>query len=461
MLHKGLHAAGPMVESHRTKGAHTVYIVERDLDMDDRVLVAHMVAYIEGHLVEPIGADELATRSGYSLNRLRQKFYAVTGETPSGYLRKRRLTEAAKEILGGARPLDAALKYGYSSQDNFITAFRSFFGVTPSEIARIDDKYKRFIRSLREAYSIMEIANLRQPPFHATLMGCVKGAADCFDADWSVPMLYGLTGHAFLINVHKDLCPSGPYVWNMKRFRELLEGIGIATPAEYGIGRDTPEPERLRIEKQLKEHLDDGKLCMLDFLEHQLISGYDERGFVMLQPWGGKAGSEIKALTFGTWEECFRKEGWAHFTLLSKRPIGKSETEAARDALAYALELFENPGRYEVEGYRIGAGAYGNWISCVERGMGSSHGHWWNAMVWSECRGMAAAFFRELGELTDVPGARKSCADLAALYKTVADDLMLLTDRKMAAPQQLTLLKDARDVEAGAAKPLRELAATL
>lgn len=83
--------------------------------MNDRVLVAEIIAYIEKNLVEPITADEMAAVAGYSLNRFRQKFFNVTGDTPSGYLRKRRLTEAAKEILSGGRIAEVALKYGYSS----------------------------------------------------------------------------------------------------------------------------------------------------------------------------------------------------------------------------------------------------------------------------------------------------------------------------------------------------------
>lgn len=69
--------------------------------MDDRSLVAEMVAYIEKNLLNLLNAEKMARESGYSLNRLRQKFFNVMGETPSGYLRKRRLTEAAKEILRG------------------------------------------------------------------------------------------------------------------------------------------------------------------------------------------------------------------------------------------------------------------------------------------------------------------------------------------------------------------------
>jgi AraC-like DNA-binding protein len=429
--------------------------------MNDRVLVAHMVAYIESHLVEPMTAETLALKAGYSLNRLRQKFFNVTGETPSGYLRKRRLTEAAKEILAGARPVDVALKYGYSTQENFTTGFRSYFGVTPAEIAKIEGKYRRFIRRLREAYTIMEIANLNQPPLSTTLLGCIKGASDYFDGDLSVPMLFGLTGHAFLVNMHKDLCPSSPYVWNKTRFFELLSGLGIKQVAEYQVTRETPEAERKQVEEKLKGHLNDGQLCVLDFLEHQLFGGYDEGGFLMLKPWGGHAPTEVPAIPFGTWEPCLQKEGWAHLTVLTKGSGPKPVEEAARDALNHALELQDHPERYEVPGYRIGPGAYENWIDAVDRGLGTSHGHMWNGMVWTECREQAAAFFRELSEVVQPGEASRACDVLADTYAGIAGALAEARKQDLVKAEQLRLLRQARDAEAGTKAELETLAAAL
>ena len=329
--------------------------------MNDRALVAQMVAHMEGHLVEPISAEGLAAHAGYSINRLRQKFFHVTGDTPSGYLRKRRLTEAAKEILGGARLVDVGLKYGYSSQENFTTAFRSYFGITPSELARIQGKYKRFIRRMREAYSLMEIASLNQPPLNATLMGCMKGAADYFDLDLSAAMLYGLSGHAFLINIHRDLHPSSPYVWKKTHFRRLLAGVSIDTVEEFELSKSMPEPERRTIEERMKSRLNEGQLCMLDYLEHQLISGYDEAGFLTLRPWDGHAPSEVPQIAFGSWSPCLEREGWAHVTVLAGKRPPKPIESSLKDALAFAVELSSNPKDVEVEGYRIGAAAYDAW----------------------------------------------------------------------------------------------------
>jgi AraC-like DNA-binding protein len=423
--------------------------------MDDRSLVVEMVAYLERHLTEPLTAEGLAERSGYSLNRLRQKFFTVTGDTPSGYLRKRRLTEAAKEILAGTPIVETALRYGYSSQDNFTTAFRSFFGVTPAEIARIEAKYRRFIRTLREAYSIMEIANLKQPCYNATLMGCLKGASDYFDNDLSPAMLYGLTGHAFLINVHKDLCPSGPYVWRKDRFLELLEGQGIRAKAEYEITREATPEERARLEATLKEYMEKGDLFMLDFLEHQLSSGFDEHGFLMLKPWSNDAASQIPSITFGTWAECLGTEGWAHVTVLERAPRRRAVLDAARDALSFALELYRAPERHEVEGYRIGYGAYHTWMDCIGRGMGGSQGDWWGAMVWKECRWFAAEFFAELAELAD--GVERTCAGLHDAYAAISESLGRAGERSLGREEKLGALAEALDREREAEAGIAEL----
>jgi AraC-like DNA-binding protein len=428
--------------------------------MDDRALVAAIVTYIEENLTESITVEELAEKAGYSPNRLRQKFFNVTGETPSGYARKRRLTEAAKELLNGMRPVDVALTYGYSSQDNFTTAFRSHFGVTPSELGTIDDKYRRFFRKLREAYSIMEIANLKQPPLNTTMMGCIKGATDYFDNDLSVPMLYGLTGHAFLINIHSELCPSSPYVWNHDRFFKLLKRLGIAQVGEFHRSRETSQKEVAETEKRIRAALDEGKLIVLDFMEHQLVSGYDEKGLTMLLPWGGDD-SEVKAITFGSWEECMLGEGWAHLTVIEKTPRAESLLPAAKEAFTYALDLYRNPHAYAVPGYSIGYEAYEAWIEAVKKGLGESHGHWWCAQVWSECRRFGSEFFTELAELADDASIKKQCRELKPIYATISESIAQASDRSLDKEKQTELLGTAMKAEHAAEPKLEALVAAL
>jgi len=59
----------------------------------------------------------------------------------------------------------------------------------------------------------MQLGGLKQSPLNATLMGALHGAARYHRLDASLPFLYGASGLAFLMNVHEELCPSGPYCW--------------------------------------------------------------------------------------------------------------------------------------------------------------------------------------------------------------------------------------------------------
>ncbi len=429
--------------------------------MNDRVLVAAMVAHIEKNLVEPVTVEALAVRAGYSVNQFRRKFFSVTGETPRAYIRKRRLTEAAKEILAGRRITDTALKYGYSSQDNFTTAFRSYFGVTPGEIAAIDDKYKRFITNMREAFSIMEISGLTQTGHAATLMGSVEGAARFFEHAYSSAMLYGLSGHAFVINIHDELCPSGPYVWNTERFFALLAELGIAVTGEFAVTRDTSEGDRRAIEDEIKRRLDAGELCIIGYLEYQLIGGYDDTGFTVLRPWNGQAPSEIESIAFTTWEPCLKNEGWVYLTTVAKRRPTVDARSATQNAIVFARDLRRSPEEFAMPGYHVGDAAYAAWLTAVQNGHGASHGHWWNATVWAECRRHAASFFRECKEFARDEHALHLCEELAHVYTKIADSLSAVSDREIGEDVKTKLLTEAREAENVAERMIEELSGVL
>ena len=54
--------------------------------------------------------------------------------TVGEYIRARRMTRAAQELVGSAaRVIDVAVKYGYDSPDSFARAFQRFHGLSPSQ----------------------------------------------------------------------------------------------------------------------------------------------------------------------------------------------------------------------------------------------------------------------------------------------------------------------------------------
>lgn len=433
--------------------------------MDDRLLALELAAWIESHLRDPdidpdlrIRGPELAEASGYSENRLRQKFYNVAGETPAGYLRKRRLTEAARAIMSGAPIAEAALGFGYASQDSFTTAFKAWFGVAPGELRTVDAKYRTFLARMKEPLNVMELANLKQDPLCSTLMGCVKGASDFFDLDWSVPKLFGYSGHAFLINVHDELCPSGPYAWDHGAFYLALRNMGMRKAGGAEFPEGTGPEERARLDERIKAELDAGKLCMLSYKEHQLIAGYDLKGFTVLQPWNGDSGVEIPCLSFETWEEIADGAGWARFTFLEKEEDRADERALLVSALAEALKAW-NAGAVPGSAYRMGDAAWESWLAAVDKGLGSSHGNWWGGMVWKECRSMASAFFSEIeGGMRSARGA-ELCRELSALNRDCAGRLDEAKEKEARPEARKAALAAGRELDRKGAELMKELLA--
>lgn len=427
--------------------------------MDDRLLALKMAAWLETRLRDEESGASLEKVSGYSENRLRQKFYAATGDTPASYLRRRRLTEAAKDLLKGDAIVDVADRYGYSTQENFTTAFKSMFGLNPGELRSMDRRYREFLSRMKEPLSIMELTRLKQPDLSTTLMSSVKGASDYFDLEWTIARLFGYSGTAFMLNIHPELCPSGPYVWNRDLFYLRLRDLGIRKSGVIAL-RKGDDPALIRgAEDRLRAWLDAGKVAMLEFLEFQLVLGYDDRGLILLRAWGDDCenASEIRQVSFGNWGECFEREGWACFTLLEKDPLQADERSLFRAALDFALRVRTNPADFRREGYEVGDDAWDAWIKGVRAGRGSSHGHWWNATVWAETRAMASAFFTETEALQSRDEAKAICRDLAATYSECARELGASKDRQTPAAEQIQALSRGRELDAQAESLIKRL----
>ncbi|MGW5332035.1 AraC family transcriptional regulator [Streptomyces bauhiniae] len=92
---------------------------------------------IELGLGEGVDAEELARVAGTSVYHLRRMFSALAGMPLSEYVRRRRLTLAAAEVVAGRETLlDIAVRHGYGSGEAFARAFRAMHGVGPSEARR-------------------------------------------------------------------------------------------------------------------------------------------------------------------------------------------------------------------------------------------------------------------------------------------------------------------------------------
>ncbi len=91
--------------------------------------------YVESHFADDISLDDIAAMSGISRFHLVRAFTATTGQPIMRHLRGRRLTEAARQLAGGAPDILAvAIEAGYGSHEAFTRAFRDRFGITPEAV---------------------------------------------------------------------------------------------------------------------------------------------------------------------------------------------------------------------------------------------------------------------------------------------------------------------------------------
>ncbi|HBF15723.1 MAG TPA: AraC family transcriptional regulator, partial [Clostridiales bacterium] len=87
--------------------------------MKEQILaVQRMQDYIEKNQTEEISLSDLARVSLFSPWYSHRLFRDCLGLTPTEYIRKYRLTQAAKILrCGGARVIDVALDVGFSNVD--------------------------------------------------------------------------------------------------------------------------------------------------------------------------------------------------------------------------------------------------------------------------------------------------------------------------------------------------------
>jgi AraC family transcriptional regulator len=95
-----------------------------------------LVELVEARLDGQVDVAVLATELGTTEYHLRRMFSSLAGMPLSEYVRRRRMTVAAAEVLGHGDLLAIAVRYGYGSTEAFGRAFRAVHGVGPGDVKR-------------------------------------------------------------------------------------------------------------------------------------------------------------------------------------------------------------------------------------------------------------------------------------------------------------------------------------
>lgn len=92
------------------------------------------INYIENHLTDDIDIDDVSYQAYSSSSHFQLIFHVVIGMTVGEYIRYRRLSLAALDLLQpNSRIIDVAMRYRYDTQESFSKAFTRFHCVPPSK----------------------------------------------------------------------------------------------------------------------------------------------------------------------------------------------------------------------------------------------------------------------------------------------------------------------------------------
>ncbi len=142
------------------------------------------IDFMEQNLAEDLDIEEIAGKAALSPFYYQRIFGALCGMTVGDYIRARRMTLAAQELVGKDRKvIDVAVRYGYDSPDSFAKAFQKFHGITPSGAKEPGALLKSFaplhIRITMEGGTMMDYRIVEKAPF------TVVGVKRPFNSDTS------------------------------------------------------------------------------------------------------------------------------------------------------------------------------------------------------------------------------------------------------------------------------------
>ncbi|MEJ2549387.1 MAG: hypothetical protein P8Z42_03655 [Anaerolineales bacterium] len=265
---------------------------------------------------------------------------------------------------------------------------------------------------------------LRWKPKWVSQLGCLQGCLDYLGVPVSDAWLFGISGHAFVINIHEELCPSGPTAWKTEHMTQLCQNTGCKI-RQVSAYKSQPDftGKRETAWQEVRQAIDQGKPCCaweLKIPEFYVIHGYDETGYYFNGPLCDDGCGPLP------WDKLADTGiGWLNVSIIESAEAADPKA-AICEALCFAQDHARHSEKWTFPGYATGLEGYQLWIASLEEKRGNG-GAAYNAAVWSECRQNAPAFLVQAKSKLD---ERHTDTIEAAIghYEIVAEKLRLVAD---------------------------------
>ncbi len=115
--------------------------VSEDIYSKDMALA---ICFIDEYFCDPITVVDIAQNAHVSVNTLERHFSEILHMTPSSYLKKKRLANAAEMLYKGYTVTEACQSSGFADYSSFIATFKKNYGMTPLKYKKhIENKLKK------------------------------------------------------------------------------------------------------------------------------------------------------------------------------------------------------------------------------------------------------------------------------------------------------------------------------
>ncbi|MBS0855452.1 helix-turn-helix domain-containing protein [Tatumella sp. JGM16] len=102
-----------------------------------KMLILTLTRWIDENIHLPLKIEQVAERSGYSRWHLQRMFYQVMKQSLGKYIREKKLTLAAQDLLTGDETvMEISLRYGFESQQSFTRSFSGKYHLPPATFRR-------------------------------------------------------------------------------------------------------------------------------------------------------------------------------------------------------------------------------------------------------------------------------------------------------------------------------------
>jgi AraC-like DNA-binding protein len=343
------------------------------------------ISYIEENLYDGVDYNEISKITLSPISAFQRFFCLTTGMALSEYIRRRKLSRAASDLLNtNEKIIDIAVKYGYESADAFSVAFKRAYNVSPS-FARQNQVslepfhrlyYELSVKYIKGDTKMKRIANNRplldgMKGHNYGLPDCMKFLLECVGWGnkpdfWDIAAITGDTvAQVYNHNLTTgcEYCVSG-YLAGPEHIKYVFDTLGYGhdyiTADQFNSNNDfyiqiIIGMIDMGIPVLVKTNLNDIPEWRSDVGTYCLIVGYDNGGQIIKLLFGGTETVDCILTGKNKMDLIFIRGKQREVTLeeLYLKSIQK---------MAYWLTLPEHDGIY------FGAAAFRAWADDIEAG---------------------------------------------------------------------------------------------